>query len=64
MANPAVRAIVVGMATARTGKCPHCRRSLLFMEDVPGATMDPACPKCGKAVEVKSPTLLRRDDAP
>ena len=48
-------------ATATSGQCPHCNCKLTYLEGVTGVTLQPNCPRCGKAVKVKMPTLLSPD---
>ena len=49
------------MASAWFGPCPHCKRSLSYLEGVSGSTMSPKCPRCHAVVSVSRSTFLMAD---
>jgi hypothetical protein len=49
------------MAIGRFAPCPHCHRSLSYLEGVSGATNQPKCPSCKQVVPVPRATLLMID---
>lgn len=49
------------MATAWFGPCPHCNRSLSYLEGAAGSNMTPKCPSCQMVVAVSRATFLMAD---
>jgi hypothetical protein len=49
------------MAVAWFGPCPHCGRSLSYLEGASGSSMNPQCPCCHEVVTVTRATFLMAD---